>query len=45
VRKRLKKKKRSCALCKPHKTGGADKRTVQQVRRDQADKVDYGYIN
>lgn len=25
MRKRLKKKKRSCPLCKPHKTGGANR--------------------
>ena len=25
MRKRLKRKKRSCALCKPHKMGGANR--------------------
>lgn len=27
MRKQLKKKKRSCPLCKPHKTGGANRWT------------------
>jgi len=45
MRKRLKKQRRSCPLCKPQKTGGADRRTTQWKRRDEADKLDYGYVN
>ena len=45
MRKRTKKKKRSCALCKPHKMKWADRRTTQWKRRDAADRVDYGYVN
>ena len=45
MRKRTKKKKRSCALCKPHKMKGCDKRSVKDIRRDEGDKLDYGYVN
>lgn len=38
MRKRLKKKKRSCKLCKPFKMGLEGKRHISQVRRDEADR-------
>lgn len=31
MRKRLKKKKRSCPLCKPHKTGGTNRWKVKEL--------------
>ena len=33
MRKRIKKKKRSCPLCKPHKTGGANRWNVKEHDR------------
>ena len=44
MRKRYKLKKRSCAMCKPHKMKWEDKRTLQQKKKDEADKKDYGYV-
>lgn len=35
TKKRYKKKVRSCAMCKPHKTNGADRRTLQQQKADE----------
>jgi len=38
MRKRLKRKRRSCALCKPYKTGGAGRWSVKEaiaLRRDE----------
>ena len=37
MRKRLKKKKRSCPLCKPHKAGWEDRRTMQERKQDEKD--------
>jgi len=37
-RKRMKRKSHSCALCKPHKTGGCDKRNHNQRRIDEDTK-------
>lgn len=42
MRKRLKNKKRSCSMCKPHKMGHCDKRSINQVKRDIADKQETG---
>lgn len=39
-RKRLKRKRRSCSMCKPHKTGGCDRRDVGQKREDEKLKGD-----
>jgi hypothetical protein len=40
VRKRLKKKRRSCATCKPHKTGGATRWTDKELQAMKiADRV------
>lgn len=39
MRKRLKKKKRSCAMCKPHKMGWEDRRTLQERKQDDKDKA------
>lgn len=44
MRKRLKKKKRSCPLCKAHKMGGTDRRTLQTKKADEALRVDQGII-
>ena len=30
---------KGCALCKPHKNGWEDRRTVQVQRQDEADRV------
>lgn len=38
MRKRYKNKRRSCGLCKPHKRGRADRRTMQVKRQDDADR-------
>ena len=38
MRKKYKKKKRSCAMCKPHKMGWEDKRTMQQKKQDAKTK-------
>lgn len=35
TKKRYRKKARSCPHCKPNKTHGSDKRTVQQAKHDQ----------
>lgn len=32
--KKLKRKRRSCPLCKPHKTGWDDRRSMQEKRED-----------
>jgi len=42
MRKRMKLKKRSCSMCKPHKMGHCDKRGVQQLRADDAYKSTFG---
>lgn len=31
-------------MCKPHKMKWEDKRTLQQKKRDEADKKDYDYV-
>jgi hypothetical protein len=36
VKRRFKKKRRSCALCKPHKMNGADRRKVSDKRADES---------
>lgn len=41
MRKRLKNKRRSCGLCKPHKRGWEDRRGLQERRRDESDRRDY----
>jgi len=35
--KKYKNKSRSCGLCKPHKRGMDDNRTMQERKQDQAD--------
>jgi len=42
MRKRLKLKKRSCAMCKPHKMHWEDRRTMQEKKADQAYKDQVG---
>jgi len=39
-RGRCKNRRAGCLLCKPHKANGADRRTVQELRRDHADAAD-----
>lgn len=39
MRKRLKKKRRCCGLCKPHKRGLEDRRTLQERRADERDRA------
>jgi len=34
MKRRFKKKLRSCAMCKPHKTGGSDRRGFDRVKAD-----------
>lgn len=41
-RKRPKNQRAGCLLCKPQKANGADRRTVQEMRRDNSDRHDYG---
>lgn len=45
MRKRLKRKLRSCPCCKPNKTGGCDRRTLQWKKQDEADKDLPGHKN
>ena len=40
MRKRLKKKKRSCPLCKPHKTGGSNRWKAKDEARLKCDERD-----
>lgn len=40
MRKRIKKKKRSCPLCKPHKTGGANRWKAKELDRLERDERD-----
>jgi hypothetical protein len=44
MRKRYKKKKRSCAMCKPHKMAKCDKRSIGQKSRDEKDTEDLGIM-
>jgi len=37
---KYRRKSRSCGLCKPHKRGLEDKRSVAVRRRDEADRRD-----
>lgn len=38
MRKRLKKKKRSCPLCKPYKTGGENRWSIKE--RDRLERAE-----
>ena len=38
MRKRIKKKKRSCPLCKPHKTGGSNRWKAKELDRLERDE-------
>jgi hypothetical protein len=40
MRKRTKKKKRCCAMCKAHKRAKCDKRHIKQVSRDIKDNLE-----
>lgn len=45
MRKRLKNKKRSCALCKPHKTGHSNRwkaKESDRLKRDEKEIASYG---
>ena len=35
LKKKYKKKQRSCPLCKPHKMNWADKRKIADIKEDQ----------
>lgn len=38
-RGRPKNRRAGCLLCKPHKANGADRRTMAEIRQDEADKI------
>ena len=44
MRKRLKVKRRSCAMCKPHKMGGAKRwkpKDLEELKRFEKEKNDF----